>query len=232
MDVFERLGLGRLIDSSLGKRDASWNAFRYSEVIETLFCNYLCGGDCLEDINMLAPQLALRPGTRIPNSDTVGRVLEGHLFGESGSIVWGKNVQTAYEGDFDPKACLMAGKLDDEGNIKFKNICSYIKFKTDFACTSIEITSTGNPLVSSRVLITLDKDGVPSVIQPDGLNAQYQTVTLAGPSGKAGNATLIPAGMLEEKTEFVQTYFANPDFQNFVNARVFQAAVSQLSGQY
>ena len=34
MDVFERLGLGRLIDSSLGKREASWNAFRYSEVIE------------------------------------------------------------------------------------------------------------------------------------------------------------------------------------------------------
>ena len=60
MDVFEHLGLGRLIDLSLGKRDASWNAFRYSEVIETLFCNYLCGGDCLEDINMLAPQLALR----------------------------------------------------------------------------------------------------------------------------------------------------------------------------
>ncbi|MBQ0114392.1 MAG: hypothetical protein KBT10_00735, partial [Bacteroidales bacterium] len=67
--------LGRLIDSSLGKRGTSWNAFRYSEVIETLFCNYLCGGDCLEDINMLAPQLSLRPGTRIPNSDTVGRVL-------------------------------------------------------------------------------------------------------------------------------------------------------------
>lgn len=41
----------------------------------------------------------------------------------------------------------------------------------------------------------------------------------------------IVAAMLEEKTEFVQTYFANPDFQNFVNARVFQAAVSQLSGQ-
>lgn len=38
----------------------------------------------------------------------------------------------------------------------------------------------------------------------------------------------IVAAMLEEKTEFVQTYFANPDFQNFVNARVFQAAVSRL----
>lgn len=39
----------------------------------------------------------------------------------------------------------------------------------------------------------------------------------------------IVAAMLEEKTEFVQTYFANPDFQNFVNARVFQAVVSRLS---
>lgn len=76
MDVFERLGLGKLIDSSLGRRNASWNSFQYSEVVETLFCNYLCGGDCLEDINMLAPQFSLRPGTRVPNSDTVGRVLK------------------------------------------------------------------------------------------------------------------------------------------------------------
>ena len=41
----------------------------------------------------------------------------------------------------------------------------------------------------------------------------------------------IVASMLEEKTEFVQTYFANPDFQNFVNARVYQAAVSRLSSE-
>lgn len=42
----------------------------------------------------------------------------------------------------------------------------------------------------------------------------------------------IVAAMLEEKTEFVQTYFANQDFQNFVNARVFNAAVSQLSTRW
>ena len=41
----------------------------------------------------------------------------------------------------------------------------------------------------------------------------------------------IVAGMLEENTEFAQTYFANPDFHNFVNARVFQVAASQLSSQ-
>ena len=39
----------------------------------------------------------------------------------------------------------------------------------------------------------------------------------------------IVASMLEEKTEFVQTYFANADFMNFVNARVFEAALSRLS---
>jgi len=38
----------------------------------------------------------------------------------------------------------------------------------------------------------------------------------------------IVAAMLEEKTEFVQNYFANQDFQNFVNARVYQAAVHRL----
>lgn len=38
----------------------------------------------------------------------------------------------------------------------------------------------------------------------------------------------IVAAMLEEKTEFIQNYFANPDFQNFVNARVYQAAVQRL----
>lgn len=38
----------------------------------------------------------------------------------------------------------------------------------------------------------------------------------------------IVAGMLEEKTEFVQTYFGNPDFQNFVNARVFSAVINRL----
>lgn len=119
---------------------------------------------------------------------------EGNLYGEIGSIVWGKNVQIATDGDFDPKACLMAGKLDSEGKIKFKNICSYIKFETDFACTSIEITSKDKPLVSNRVLITLDEDGVPTDIVPDGLNEQYQTVKLVGPSDEASHSALIPSG--------------------------------------
>lgn len=41
----------------------------------------------------------------------------------------------------------------------------------------------------------------------------------------------IVAAMSEEKTEFVQTYFANQDFQNFVNARVFQATINKFSNK-
>lgn len=39
----------------------------------------------------------------------------------------------------------------------------------------------------------------------------------------------IVAAIPEGKTEFVQTYFANQNFQNFVIAKTFQAVVSQLS---
>lgn len=100
MDVFERLGLGKLIDSILGQRDASWNSFQYSEVIETLFCTYLCGGDCLEDIDMLSPQLSLRPGTRIPSPDTVGRVLKS-LATENISYACEKSGNSYSEKNFD-----------------------------------------------------------------------------------------------------------------------------------
>lgn len=40
--------------------------------------------------------------------------------------------------------------------------------------------------------------------------------------------TRVVAAMLEEKTEFVEHYFNNHDFQNLVNARVYQAATSQV----
>lgn len=40
--------------------------------------------------------------------------------------------------------------------------------------------------------------------------------------------TTIVASMAEEKVEFVQQYFSNPDLQNFINARVFQATMQEL----
>ena len=44
--------------------------------IDWIFFSYLCGGECLEDINALIEQFRQRPGTQLPGADTVGRGLK------------------------------------------------------------------------------------------------------------------------------------------------------------
>ena len=46
------------------------------EVFSALFFSYLCGGECLEDINALIGQFKQRPDTQLPGADTVGRGLK------------------------------------------------------------------------------------------------------------------------------------------------------------
>ncbi len=76
MDIFSKLGLGNLIDSTLGQRGNSGRAFQYSDILSSVFYSYLCGADCLEDINTLSPQFSMAPNTIHPSSDTVGRGLK------------------------------------------------------------------------------------------------------------------------------------------------------------
>ena len=53
MDVFTRLGFEKLTESVLGKRGSSGKAFSHGSILGSLFFSYLCGGECLEDINAL-----------------------------------------------------------------------------------------------------------------------------------------------------------------------------------
>ena len=53
MDVFSKLGFEKLTESVLGKRGSSGKAFCYGSIFGSLFFSYLCGGECLEDINVL-----------------------------------------------------------------------------------------------------------------------------------------------------------------------------------
>lgn len=48
----------------------------YVNILSSVFYSYLCGADCLEDINTLAPQFSMMPNTIHPSSDTVGRGLK------------------------------------------------------------------------------------------------------------------------------------------------------------
>ena len=76
MDVFSKLGFEKPTESVLGKRGSSGKAFCYGSIFGSLFFSYLCGGECLEDINALIGQFKQRPDTLLPSADTVGRGLK------------------------------------------------------------------------------------------------------------------------------------------------------------
>ena len=60
----------------MGKRGSSGKAFSHGSIFGSLFFSYLCGGECLEDINALIGQFKQRPDTLLPSADTVGRGLK------------------------------------------------------------------------------------------------------------------------------------------------------------
>ena len=76
MDVFSKLSFEKLTESVLGKRGSSGKAFSHGSIFGSLFFSYLCGGECLEDINALIGQFKQRPDTLLPGADTVGRRLK------------------------------------------------------------------------------------------------------------------------------------------------------------
>ena len=53
MAVFSKLGFEKLTESVLGKRECSDKAFSHGSIFGSLFFSYLCGGECLENINTL-----------------------------------------------------------------------------------------------------------------------------------------------------------------------------------
>ena len=76
MDVFSKLDFEKLTESVLGRRGSSGKAFSHGSILGSLFFSYLCGGECLEDINVLIGQFKQRPNTLLPGADTVGRGLK------------------------------------------------------------------------------------------------------------------------------------------------------------
>ena len=77
MDVFSKLGFEKLTETVVGKRGSSGKAYSYGSIFASLFFSYLCGGECLEDINALVGHFRQKPGTILPGADTVGRGLKG-----------------------------------------------------------------------------------------------------------------------------------------------------------
>ena len=74
--AFNALSLGKVINEALGTRSQTYNGYQWDEIVSALLDVYLCGGDCVEDVNRRECHLRESPEVRIPTSHTVGRAIK------------------------------------------------------------------------------------------------------------------------------------------------------------
>ena len=74
--AFNVLSLGKVINEALGTRSQTYNGYQWDEIVSALLDVYLCGGDCVEDVNRRECHLRESPEVRIPTSHTVGRAIK------------------------------------------------------------------------------------------------------------------------------------------------------------
>ena len=74
--AFNVLSLGKVINEALGTRSQTYNGYQWDEIVSALLDVYLCGGDCVEDVNRGECHLRESPEVRIPTSHTVGRAIK------------------------------------------------------------------------------------------------------------------------------------------------------------
>lgn len=49
--AFNALSLGKDINKALGKHSLTYNGYQLGEIVTVLLDEFLCGGDCVEDVN-------------------------------------------------------------------------------------------------------------------------------------------------------------------------------------
>ena len=74
--AFYALSLDKVINGTLGVRSSTYNGYRWDEVMSAMSDVFLCGGDCVEDVNRSECHLRESPEVRIPTSHTIGRAIK------------------------------------------------------------------------------------------------------------------------------------------------------------
>ena len=74
--AFYALSLDKVINGTLGVRSSTYNGYQWDEVMSTMSDVFLCGGDCVEDVNRSECHLRESPKVRIPTSHTIGRAIK------------------------------------------------------------------------------------------------------------------------------------------------------------
>ena len=73
--AFYALSLDKVINGTLGVRSSTYNGYQWDEVMSAMSDMFLCGGDCVEDVNRSECHLRESPEVRIPTSHTIGRAI-------------------------------------------------------------------------------------------------------------------------------------------------------------
>ena len=69
--AFYALSLDTVINGTLGVRSSTYNGYQWDEIMSAMSDVFLCGGDCVEDINRSECHLRESPEIRIPTSHTI-----------------------------------------------------------------------------------------------------------------------------------------------------------------
>ena len=73
--AFNALSLDKVINGTLGVRNSTYNGYQWDEIMLSMSDVFLCGGDCVEDVNGSECHLRESPEVRIPTSHTIGRAI-------------------------------------------------------------------------------------------------------------------------------------------------------------
>ena len=74
--AFYAFSLDKVINGTLGIRSSTYNGYQWDEIMSAMSDVFLCGGDCVEDVNRSECHLRESPEIRIPTSHTIGRAIK------------------------------------------------------------------------------------------------------------------------------------------------------------
>jgi len=74
--AFYALSLDKVINGTLGVHSSTYNGYQWNEIMSAMSDVFLCGGDCVEDVNRSECHLRESPEIQIPTSHTIGRVIK------------------------------------------------------------------------------------------------------------------------------------------------------------
>jgi len=182
-EEFNRSGLRELIDNQLGIR-SSTKTYSYGNLFNNFFNLFLCGGECVEDIQRhFRPTLEQIPGNEVASPDTQLRVF-GELATENTTVVSSKGKEYQFNvneklNDLNIKSLLLTKQLKEDEFYDFdydNQIISHEKFDAKKTYKMNTGYFPGVATLGDKVVYIENRDGNANVktAQPETLERCFK----------------------------------------------------------